>query len=1037
MTARVLSIPPGAPFLQTLAASLLDGTLIPGFSADGSDPLRLVEATIYVPTRRAARALRDEFVEQLGGVAAILPTIRPLGEFDEDADIFEGSEEDELSLNPPIGKLDRILLLAPLVQAWKKRLPAHVAAMFGEDVVVPASLADAIWLARDLAGLMDEVETGGADWKRLANLVPEDLANWWQVTLEFLDIVSRAWPALLAERARSNPAAHRNAMIRAEAERLLRNPPRGPVIAAGSTGSIPATAQLLKSIALLPNGAVVLPGLDLNMDEEAWKEVGMPGMAPATFGHPQSTLKKLLATLGIERRDVIEIGEVPADLAARIGVINEALRPAETTDLWVERAGSTDPAAFADVTLVEAANEREEALSVAVALRLALEKGTAAFVTGDRELARRVAMELRRFGIEADDSGGTPLTATPPATLLSLMLEAVFRPGDAVTILALAKHPLLHAGFARSVARQAAETLDLVALRGGVGRPDISRLSEEFERRYQQRYDDPRKPVWWLRLNEERLEQARLLAAALEKAIAPLCTLRDTTAPLSELVRLTVECLEALGRDDKGSVTELYRGDAGDRLASFLRSLAGVEAELEIEATEWPDVLNALISGESVKASVTGDSRVSIWGALEARLQSVDTLVLGGLNEGSWPRKAEPDRFMSRFMKSDLELDPPEKRIGQAAHDFVLAMGTRKVILTRAARSGDAPAIASRWLQRLETFAGKEIFEQMRQRGNALAHWARELDVAPPVKFATRPNPTPPLDMRPTRFSVTEIETLRRDAYAIYARRILGLEALEPLLRDPGAAERGNLFHDIVHEFTVSGIDPDAPLAEEQLLKIGRKVFDEAELPLDVDAVWWPRFARMATHFIEWERNRPPIKRRISETRASETPIGSTGATLRGRADRIDLLAGGMADIIDFKTGSSPSKAQAHTLLSPQLALEGALLRRGAFTEVGTAEPSQLAYVRMKPNGEVIEESILEYKPTGQEKSIKSGVELSEEAWARLEEFIAHFAKETTGYLSRALPFREGDVGGDYDHLARVLEWSAGGDNDAGGGDGE
>ncbi|MBI1622828.1 double-strand break repair protein AddB [Aquamicrobium zhengzhouense] len=1037
MTPRVLSIPSGAPFLSTLAEALLEGRLVPGFSGDGTDPLRLAEATIYVPTRRAARALRDAFVEKLGGVAAILPTIRPLGEFDDDADIFEGSEEDELSLNPPIGQLDRILLLAPLVQAWKKRLPAHVAAMFGEDVVVPASLADAIWLARDLSGLMDEVETGGADWNRLSGLVPEDLANWWQVTLEFLEIVSQAWPALLAERSRSNPAAHRNAMIRAEAERLLRHPPEGPVIAAGSTGSIPATAQLLKSIALLPKGAVVLPGLDLGMDETAWKEIGVPGMTPASFGHPQAVMKKLLATLGIEREDVIEIGAAPDDIAERISIINEALRPAETTDLWVEHVGTGNEAAFRDVTLVEAANEREEALSIAVALRLALEDGTTAFVTGDRSLARRVAMELRRFGIEADDSGGTPLTATPPATLLNLMLEAAFRPGDAVTILALAKHPLLHAGFARSVTRQAAETLDLVALRGGVGRPDIGHLAEEFEKRYRQRSEDPRKPAWWPRLNEERLTQARALATALEQAVAPLQELRDCAVPLSELVRRTVECLEALGRDEDGSVTELYRGDAGDRLASFLRSLAGVEVDLEVEAGEWPDVLNALISGESVKASVSGDSRVSIWGALEARLQDVDTLVLGGLNEGSWPRKAEPDRFMSRFMKSDLELDPPERRIGQAAHDFVLAMGTRKVILTRAARSGDAPAIASRWLQRLETFAGSSVFAGMRDRGMLLTHWARELDVADPVKFAPRPNPTPPLDVRPTRFSVTEVETLRRDAYAIYARRILGLEALEPLLRDPGAAERGNLFHDIVHEFTQAGIEPSAPLAEDQLLKIGREIFDQAELPLDVDAVWWPRFARMAAHFIEWERNRPPIKQRISETRATETPIGMTGATLRGRADRIDLLAGGMADILDFKTGSSPSKAQAHTLLSPQLALEGALLRRGAFIDVGTAEPSQLAYVRMKANGEVVEETILEYKPVGQEKSIKSGIELSEEAWSRLEQLIAHFAKETTGYLSRALPFREGDVGGDYDHLARVLEWSAGGDGDAGGSDGE
>jgi ATP-dependent helicase/nuclease subunit B len=254
---------------------------------------------------------------------------------------------------------------------------------------------------------------------------------------------------------------------------------------------------------------------------------------------------------------------------------------------------------------------------------------------------------------------------------------------------------------------------------------------------------------------------------------------------------------------------------------------------------------------------------------------------------------------------------------------------------------------------------------------------------------------------------------------------------LEPPKRDPGAAERGTLFHDIVHGFALAGIDPAAPEAEARLLEIGRATFDACGLPPDIDAVWWPRFARMAGEFIGWERKRPGVVRRLAEARAQATPVGATGATLSGRADRIDLLPAGMADIIDFKTGSSPSKAQAHTLLSPQLALEGALLLRGAFTDAGRCTPAELLYVRMKANGEVEDESILVYK-----QEAKSAVELSQEAWARLERLVDHYANETNGYLSRALPFREGDTGGDYDHLARVREWSAGGDADEAGGDG-
>jgi len=1026
---RVLSIAPGVPFLPALARALLDGELVPGFRHDG-DPLALADVTIYVPTRRAARELRSIFVDVSGARSAILPVIRPLGEFDEDMAAFD-AESAALDLAPPIAALDRLLLLAPLVQAWKRRLPAHIAARYGEDVTIPASAADAIWLARDLAALIDEVETEGADWSRLGTLVPEELAGWWQVTLEFLSIVTEHFPAALAERSRSSPGAHRAAMIDAETARLLRNPPAGPVIAAGSTGSIPATARLLSAIARLPLGAVVLPGLDRGLDAGSWNALGAADAPPSVCGHPQFGLGRLLAKLGIGREDVIEIGAPSVALAARARLVSEALRPAETTDAWAQGRGEAGRMVLAGaldaVSLVEAANERDEALAIAVALRRAVAEPerTAALVTGDRALARRVAVELRRFGIVADDSGGTPLPNTPPAALLRLAVEVAFRPGDPVAILSLLKHPLLRCGLPRPLVRRAAETIDLIALRGGAGRPDAATLGADFERRFGLLRDGQGfAPFWLKRLAPADIEEARKLAASLEGALAPLLSLRGgASASLARMAEASVMALENLGRDEEGSLAELYRGEAGEALAAFLRNVCAVETSLGFEPPEWPDILAALIAPEVVKPRQGADNRVLIWGALEARLQSVDMLVLGGLNEGSWPRRADADRFMSRVMKGGLELDPPERRIGLAAHDFMMAMGAPEVVLTRAQRAGDAPAVASRWLQRLTTYMGDEAASVLRARGARLLGWARQLDAASRIPPAERPRPTPPLDARPRSFSVTEIETLRRDPYAIYAKRVLKLRPLDPLIRDPGALERGNLFHDILHAFIASGADPRAADAEARLTELARRLFDEAALPADVDAVWWPRFVRMVPELLDWERNiRPPgIAARLTEVDAARTAIGATGATLHGRADRIDLHRAGMADLLDYKTGSSPSKAQAHTLLSPQLALEGALLMRGAFARAGKRVPSELAYVRLKPNGQVFEESVLDYR--NQPRSAES---LSEEAWQRLERLVAHYLDARTGYLSRALPFRESDTDGDYDHLARVLEWSAG-----------
>ncbi|MCR4265702.1 double-strand break repair protein AddB [Nitratireductor sp. ZSWI3] len=1034
---NVFSIPPGVPFLPAMADALLDGRLVSGFRFDG-DPLALADVTVYLPTRRAARALRSVLVEKLEGGAAILPTIRPLGEFDEEATLFDVENAAAVDLAPPIEALDRILLLAPLVQAWKARLPAHVAALFEEGVVVPASASDSIWLARDLAGLMDEIETEEADWTRLASLAPDGLAHWWQVTLEFLQIVTTHWPHLLRELDRSNPAAHRNAMLAAEAARLKTAVHAGPVIAAGSTGSIPATARLLATIAGLEMGAVVLPGLDKRLDARAWAAIGA-AEEPSAFGHPQTGLKKLIAAMGIDRDDVVELAEPEPALAARHALVSEALRPAETTDAWLENralaASAAGDGALSGVTLVETANEREEALSIAVALRLALdeENATAALVTPDRGLARRVAVELTRFGIDADDSGGTPLTDSAPATLARLLLEAVFRPGEPVAIVALLKHPLLSLGMHRARVRRAAETIELVALRGGTGRPDVCSLNTLFETRWAAMEREERKPFWFARVNAAALAEARDVLGALERSLDRLREVRQArNVGVPHMARLTVEVLEALARTEDGSLAKFYEGERGGAMAAFLRGLVGSATALPFDAAEWPAVFAALIAPEVVKPAMGADRRVTIWGALEARLQSVDMLVLGGMNEGTWPRIPASDRFMSRLMKAELSLEPPERRIGQAAHDFMMAMGARKVVLTRAARAGDAPAVASRWLQRLTAFAGEDANEAMRARGRELIAWARLLDEKPDEDFAPRPEPAPPLEARPVRFSVTEIETLRRDPYAVYARRILELAALDPLIRDPGAAERGNLFHDILQDFIREQQDPAGAEALDRLLAAGRRQFAKAGLPADVEAVWWPRFQRTAASIVDWERSRADgIVERHAEIRAGATEVAGLGLTLSGRADRIDIRGDGRAEILDYKTGASPSRRQAHTLLSPQLALEAALLQRGAFADIGRVEAGELAYVRLKANGEVLQESILEMKD-----SDKTAPGIAEEAWHRLAMLLAHYHRAQTGYRSRVLPFREGDVSGDYDHLARVLEWSAGGD--AGdGGDGE
>jgi ATP-dependent helicase/nuclease subunit B len=1026
---NVFSIAPGVPFLTRLVNAVRSGAF--GWPAPNpSDPLALASTTIYVPTRRAARELRAMFAKTCGAQSAILPVIKPLGEFDEDAAFFAIGEAEELSLDPPIAADERILTLARLTSAWSQGLGSDAPSMIeGENIMLPSTPADAIWLARDLAGLMDETEREGVTWQELAQVDSEALAGWWQHTLKFLSIVTEAFPAHLAAHGLSDPVAHRNAILRAEAQRLEEAPPDGPVIAAGSTGSIPATAELLAVIARLPKGAVVLPGLDKRMDDETWRHLGSADAPLSICGHPQYGLMKLLTKLGAMRDDVTELGAAPKSLKAREEVISEALRPAETTHVWAERKQNTPsegmPGALSGVTLIEAPGEREEGLAIAIALRDALDEArekTAALVTPDRNLARRVSAELLRFGIVADDSGGAPLATSPQAILFQTLLRCVYEPSDPIDLLVVLKHPLSRFGRAKQHIARAADALELVALRGVIGEVDAVTLGSVFENSLQKGADMGRLPLWMGRVSDADIEAAHEIAKALKESLAPLHAFaREIAISVPEAIQAAVKAFETIGCDETGSLHSLYEGDAGEAFAAHLRGLMTADTGFQFAPDTFPDVHSALISGKTVKPKTGSDPNVFIWGSLEARLQEVDTIVLGSLNEGSWPGAVPEDPFLSRGMKSDMRLDPPERRIGQAAHDFQMALGTDKVVLTRSLRVGGAPSVASRWLQRLTAFAGKERSDEMRQRGAHYLHWADELDRRKDIPLEPRPAPKPPLELRPKHVSITKVETLRRDPYSIYARDILKLVPLDPLVRAPDERERGTLFHEIMHRFIKMGVPADKDDAETKLWDIAFQAFQEAMLPPDVRALWWPRFERLIEEIVKEElKRRAIIDASFLETTASSTAISDTGVTISGRADRIDVLKSGGIDILDYKSGDNPEDAVAAKLQDPQLALEAALAKRGSFREIGPQSVKALMYYRLKSKGK------LNAKPIKMPKNCENPDALGDKAWGQLIRLIASFNDPATPYTSNVLPPRRKDREGDYDHLARVLEWSAG-----------
>jgi ATP-dependent helicase/nuclease subunit B len=1037
MHPRVFTIPPSAPFLPTLITALMSGQL--GFRL-GDDPLALAAATLYLPTRRACRLARDAFLDTLNIDASILPRIVAIGDIDEDELAFAeaasgGIAQDTLTLPPALGGLERRLLLAQLVSTWAAA--PEVRGASGMPLVAQTPAA-ACALADDLARLMDDMTMRGVKWDRLDDLVPDMFDKYWELTLRFLQIARKEWPNALDRLGLMDPAARRDALIKAETARLTRKTD-APVIAAGSTGSIPTTAELIATIARLPHGAVVLPGLDTDLDEESWQLIS--GAEPAP-GHAQFALQALLARIGVARGAVRPL----AKASGRERLISEVLRPAATADSWSKlpadpQFGAAANAALEKISAIEAANAEEESLAVAVALREAVHDGkTAALVTPDRALGRRVLAALKRWDIEAEDSAGNALADTAPGIFARLTAEAALGGLAPVALLALIKHPLLRLELRHR--ERAIAALERAILRGPRPRAGSAGLTHalknfgtQLEKFHRQEptdlhHSDPR-----TKLTEADLAAAADLIAGLAVALAPLESIAGRSQPVSDIAARHRDVLAALSRD--GEDERAFAGADGVKLADVLEELATSKAaaELLVDTSDYAELFVAALAGRNVRPPPRAGARVRILGTIEARLTESDRVVLGGLVEGTWPPESRTDAWLSRPMRLELGLDLPERRVGLAAHDFAQALGAREVILSHAAKIGGAPTVPSRFIQRLAAVAGTR-WPAAVGRGAVYLAFARELDrPEKPPQAVPQPAPKPPRAVRPKGLSVTDIENWLRDPYTIYAKYILRLAPLDPVDLAPGAAERGSIIHNAIGDFTQAYADglPADPAGA--LIELGRPHFAALDDFPEARAFWWPRFLRIARWLADWElQRRPAIATIAAEIRgAIEIGLADGVFKLRGIADRIERHKDGGYVILDYKTGSARTEKQVRTGLAPQLTLEAAILRGGGFPDIAAGgSVAQIGYVLLKGGARPGEPKLIDFK-TGTADS------QADRALAKLTTLAQRFDDDDQPYRSLVHPMWTARYG-DYDHLARVKEWSATGgeiDDFWGGGSGE
>ncbi|MGB7334814.1 MAG: double-strand break repair protein AddB [Salaquimonas sp.] len=1046
-TNNVYSIAPGLPFLRTLAEAILDGEF--GEADLQANPLAFSDSIIFLPTRRAARSLGVELLEaanrKFHSRAVILPRIRTIGDLDEeenflglgaenaagDFDVL-GQLPDSLKVIDPI---ERQLILARFTQKWAQSMSPEVSRLLEpEQIALPSSAGDALHMANELARFMDQIETEEADWQSIKAITGEDsFSGWWQLTLEFLHIIMEQWPQFLAAGNMINPAAFRNQVIDFRIKELQRQGGNGFVLAAGTTGSIPATARLLAAIKNLPNGSIILPGLDKDLPDNIIKrfidtdEMSDEGVIST---HPQFGLVRLLSKLKTCHAEVTPLGAQAEQFTLRDEIINTVLLPAEDSQLWMDlRKQYHEDAitqAFENVSLIEATSEYQEALAVALVLREALDdpQKTAALVTPDRKLARRVSSELERFNIQIDDSAGEALLISKPASFLRHILRSVFTGDDPVSLSSFLKSDLLVLGKERGSSKSLQELLELLLVRDAISLPNLKDLASATAKRRTEIETTTYSPKQLRNLDDEDWIEIELATKTISETLTPLIALSTASGEInpSELMNALRSCAVKLS-SDANRVSHLFDDVGGPELSSLLdKHCEDRNTGFTFKPQEAPSVFDALVAGNRTRKVGRTRARLHIYGALEARLQHSDVLILGGLNEGIWPQSPNDDPYLNRPMRSELQLPLPERRIGLAAHDFSQFSGARQVYYTRSKRTDDTPAIASRWLQRLKTFLGANQIEVLSNRGTYYLDLAKQIDQArhpePPLK---RPAPKPPVSTRPKRLSITEIETWIRDPYAIYAKHILKLRKLPPLIREADPALRGTIYHNTLASFITCWPGPIDDQAKAKLSEIADREFSSHNLPAEIKAVWRPRFDAVGEGFLNWQKERWEKIRSSHCEIDLASEIEATGFFLHGRADRIDELKDGSLAIIDYKTGNTPSVKQAKTL-SPQLSLEAALAARGKADSISKAPISELLYVRLKAGNEFKADDISKGKDKHGNECTPG--ELAEITYEELIQQIIAYQSEDQPYVSLYAPQPNKSYAGDYDHLARIREWS-------------